>query len=277
MTDRDLLPPLDEAELRALLDRCLADVQAPDRLPASALAAGRRLRRRRRAGQITGGLLAAAACTAVIAVAAGGSHGTDDQGYAGNPTPTIAPSQRPTPSPSPTPSSDPGAQDLAPTGWWDMPSRRMVAVLEDLLPDGVTVTKAELRLEGTTEPTMAIGSLHGVITAATGPGAFQIVLYPPEPTRSRTRCEASMATCEPLLDASGAVIGRLATGENGGTAYYDVMLLGPDGGALYLYVADSAGEKPGQEAPTASEPPLTPELLVSLARDPAWTDYRPPA
>jgi len=292
MTDHDLMPPLDDADLRALLDRCLSDVQAPDRLPASALAAGRRLRTRRRAGQVTGGLVAAAACAAVVVVTVGGSHGTVTPGYAGDPTPTAGLS----------PSPDQATRDDLPSGWWDMPSRRMVTVLKDLLPDGVTVTEADRYVEGTTARTMATGSLNGVLAAPTGPGAFQVILYPPDPAEplpeavtstdaqgsevatadasspplsDRIRCEAYMTTCEPVLDASGAVIGRVSTDEEGGTAYYEVRLLGPDGGALYFYVADSSGEKPGYEAPSAEAPPLSTDQLLALAQDPAWTDFDP--
>lgn len=174
-----------------------------------------------------------------------GQHGTADPGYADDPTPTVAPS---------TPSSDPrqDVQDDGAQGWWDTPSRRMLAVLRTVLPDGVAVTEAERFLEGTTERTMAVGSLHGVLTGPTGPGAFQVILYPPDPGTAasegsgpgvpgeeatqfaegaplgeRLRCQPSMDVCEPLLDAAGATIGRASTNEASGTTYHEVMLLGP--------------------------------------------------
>jgi hypothetical protein len=301
MTDRDLLPAMDEAELRALLDRCLSDVQAPDRLHASALTLGHRLRLRRRAGQVGGGLLVAAACTAIVVATLGGSHDTAAPGYAGDPTPTTTPSQTPGPTPSQTPSQasgetpsqapsagdpPPDTGDYPPPGWWDVPSRRMLMALRDVLPDGVSVTESDLYLEGTTGRTMATGALLGVLTASTGPGTFQVLLYPPDPEvtspeggtpplSDRIQCEAYMTTCEPLLDPSGATIGRVSTDQERGTTYHEVMLLGPDGGALYFYVADSSGEKPGYEPPSAESPPLSTDQLRALAQDPVWTDYDP--
>ena len=53
------------------------------------------------------------------------------------------------------------------------------------------------------------------------------------------------------------------------------MLAAPDGGAVYLYVADSSGEKPGYEQPSATVPPLTTDELVALAQDRAWASYEP--
>lgn len=294
MTDLDSRPPMDDADLRALLDRCLSDVQAPDGLHASALATGRRLRTRRRAGQLTGGLIAAA-CTAIVVTTLGGGDGSAGAGYAGDLSPTTAAS----PSPSPAPTVDTGVHPTPPPGWWDMPSRRMLTVLEDVLPEGVSVEKADLRLEGTTQRERATGHLNGVLTAASGPGAFQVLLYPPDPLPEpvpstaaesdevtttfagspplgeRMRCQSYMASCEPVHAASGAVIGRVTIDEEGGTTYYEVMLLGPDGGGLYFYVGDSSGEKPGHEPPSAEAPPLTTDELVAVAQDPAWTDYEP--
>lgn len=271
MTDHDLLPPMDEAELRSLLDRSLSDVQAPDRLRDSALTGGRRLRTRRRAGQVAGGLLAAAACTAIVVTTVGGSSGTADPGYAGDPTPTA------TPSPTSGAAPDEAVQEERAQGWWDMPSRRMLTVLRTSLPDGVTVTESERHVEATSEKTMAIGSLHGVLTGPTGPGAFQVLLYPPGANPNPVGCQAYMSTCAPLVDAAGATIGRVSTDAESGTTYHEVLLLGPDGGALYFFVGDSSGEKPGYERPSAEAPPLSPEQLVTLAQDPAWTDYDPAA
>ena len=91
----------------------------------------------------------------------------------------------------------------------------------------------------------------------------------------RIRCRAYMTTCEPLLDESGATIGRVSTDTDQGTTYYEVALRGPDGGGLNLTVMDSSGEKPGYEDPSASAPPLTTDQLVALARDAAWTTYVP--
>lgn len=269
MTDRDLLPSMDEAQLRSLLERSLSDVQAPDRLHDSALASGRRLRTRRRAGQVAGGLLAAAACTALVVTSVGGSNGTADPGYAGDPTPTVAP--------SPTPSPNQDVQAVRPPGWWDMSARRMVTVLRTVLPDGVTVTESERFVEGTTVRTMATGSLSGVLTGPAGPGAFQVILYAPGTNPNRIDCQPYMSVCEPLLDAAGATIGRVSTDEESGTTYHEVLLLGPDGGHLYVYVGDSSGEKPGYETPSAEAPPLSTDQLVALAQDPAWTAYDPGA
>ena len=195
----------------------------------------------------------------------------------------------------------------------------MAELFEQKLPDGVTIETVDTTQEGVPAGSddEMIGGLLGTLSGGTGPGAFQIILYPPElveeadggsgvatstpslgtpssaPTTSdddvadvgatvssnsnanRIKCRAYMQTCEPILDGSREQVGRLTTDVESGTTYYEAMLLGPGGGALYFYVADSTGEKPGYEAPTAEVPPLTLEQLRTLAEDPVWTSYRP--
>jgi hypothetical protein len=288
------------ADLRQRFDRALADADAPDGLTAAALTRGHRLRRRRRLVTAGAGLATAAAVTALVVPSLGGGGTSTDPGTASDPTSGTSASPSPSPGPSsgtPTPGPDgtdlPGAlEDLQPEGWWDVPSADLVEVLEGLLPAEVSVAEAETRVE-TGDPddpwAPGTGGLHGVLDGPTGPGAFQVILYPPDAStadgiarvrgaatlRSRTRCRAYHDSCEPLTSADGTRIGRVATDVENGTAYVDVALLGPDGGALYFYVADSTGEKPGYEAPTAEAPPLTTAQLRALAEAPEWTAYRP--
>ena len=273
-------------DLRERLDRDLADLQPPTGLEPVVLARGRRIRARRRAGRAAGALVATAAAGAVVVSLLGGSGGNvTDPGFADDVPPA--------------PSPGTGAR---PAGWWDMPARRMVTVLEEALPEGVTVTDSDLFMETETGLRPATGSLMGVLTADTGPGTFQILMYAPDPTEplpdpvtttgadgstdttpevagptvaQRIKCRGYMTTCEPILDGSGAVIGRASTDTDQGTTYHEVAIAGPDGGAMYFYVADSTGEKPGYEAPSASEPPLTVDELVALAQDTDWTSYVP--
>ena len=261
-------------DLRERFDRDLADLLPPRDLETAVLSRGRRLRARRRAGQAAGTLVTAAAGTALVLSLLGGSGGTTaEPGFADDPPPAA----------SPTPVTEEG-----PTGWWDMPARRMLATLKDALPEGVSVAEADLTADGENGPIKAIGSLTGVLDAESGPGRFQILLYPPQPAPAvaadqggetpftqRVQCRQYMTTCKPLLDDDGIPVGRIATDSDQGTTYYDVFLRGPDGGAIYAYVADSSGEKPGYELPSATEPPLTVEELVALARDAAWTSYSP--
>jgi hypothetical protein len=186
-----------------------------------------------------------------------------------------------------------------------MPSTDMAAVLEGLLPTDVTVAEADTKVE-TGDPDRPLapakGGLNGILEGPSGPGTFQIILYGPDPTslpdpvtttdaagnehttayadssptnRSRIKCRNYHNTCEPITDANGEQIGHVASNIERGTSYFEVALLGPEGGALYFYVADSTGEKPGYEAPTADTPPLTPDQLRSLAVDPVWTSYTP--
>jgi hypothetical protein len=261
-------------DLRERFDRDLADLRPPRGLESAVLTRGRRLRTRRRAGQ-AGGALVAMAAGAVVTVAVLGGAGdtpTDPGRFATDPPPV----------------SSPDATRPQPIGWWSMPAKHMLAVLEDALPDGVTVTASHLFMETETGLEKATGSLSGILTAETGPGAFQILLYPPQPEAAvpagqggeptfawRMRCRPHMTTCSPLLDESGTVVGRVSTDTEQGTTYTDAFVLGPDGGALAFYVADSSGEKPGYEDPSASEPPLTTDQLVALARDADWTSYVP--
>ena len=178
--------------------------------------------------------------------------------------------------PSPGPDEWPSSEADLPTGWWDMPSTRMAEELERALPADITVSRADTTNEGPVGPSPAFGSLSGTFAADTGPGAFQILLYAPGTSHAaRIKCRPYMKSCERILDADGEHIGRLSTDTERGTTYYDLSLLGPDGGAIYMYVGNSTGEKPGYEAPSADVPPLSRGQLRTLAEDPVWTSYRP--
>lgn len=275
-------------DLRERFERDLADLQPPPGFERAVLGRGRRLRARRRLVGAAGGLTTLGVAAAAAVVVLGGGQGHRDPGFADDPPPPA--------SPDVTLPSRPG--------WWDMPAKRMLTELRDALPDGVTVTEADVTDDGPDGPIRGVGGLNGILTADTGPGAFQVLLIPPDPTAplpdavtttdaegnttttmelagqtlaDRIRCRKYMTTCQPVLDDAGTVVGRVSTDEQQGTTLYEVALLGPDGGGLNLTVMDSSGEKPGYGPPSASAPPLTTDQLVALAQDPAWTDYDPEA
>ena len=110
-------------------------------------------------------------------------------------------------------------------------------------PTGVTVSEADVHAESEDGPVKAFGSLHGVLASDAGPGAFQVLLYAPDPTEplpgpvtttdadgntetvvevagqslaQRLKCRTYMTTCEPLLDDAGTVIGRVRHGHRPG-------------------------------------------------------------
>ena len=261
-------------DLRERFDRDLADLRPPGGLEAAVVARGRRLRARRRAGRAAVGLVTAAAGTALVISLLGGPGGTSNCSRA---SPRTRPLHR-----RPT-----GRRRGGRPAGGNAP-RRMLATLKAALPEGVSVVEADLTSDGENGPIKAVGSLTGVLDADTGPGRFQILLYPPQPVPAvatdhggetpfseRVPCRRYMTTCEPLLDGDGAPVGRISTDSDQGTTYHEVFLIGPDGGAFYAYVADSSGEKPGYEDPSASEPPITAAELVALAQDAGWTAYEP--
>lgn len=285
----------DGADLRAVMERSVRDLDAPDHCGPVAVVTGRRLRRRRRAMGALSGVAACAAVTAVFAIPALG-----DGGGAAPSGPAASDVGRPTRTPS---DAVPTTENYDLAGWWDMPSAQMVDVLESALPEGVALTRADTTTEGPGGPSPAVGGLSGTLKAGTGPGAFQIILWPPDvdpkdvpdpvtttdaagnehttvfadgaSLRSHIKCRPVHDECELIRDDEGQVVGRRSTDMDGGTTYHEMVLLGPDGGGLYFYVADSVGEKPGYEQPSAELPPLSPDQLRALAEDPAWTSYRP--
>ena len=294
----------DGADLRAVMDRSLHDLAAPAHCGPAAVASGRRIRRRRRAMGAVSGVAACAAVTAVFAIPAlGDGGGTAPSGPAASDVTTPTPSPTPTPSDAETPSKgpdqvpSPGAD--GPAGWWDVPSTQMVDALKSTLPEGVTVTRADTTTEGPDGPSPGVGGLSGILTAETGPGSFQLLLYAPEgsataverttdaegnldtrltptPTSfaSRLKCRDHHESCVPIRDG-GDLVGRASVSLEHGTTLYEVFLLRADGGALNFTVMDSSGEKPGYEDPSGEVPPLTLDQLRALAEDPVWTSYRP--
>ncbi len=303
MTQHDLD---DGADLRALMERTISPLSAPDEVGPVALTRGRRLRNRRRAGVGIAGLVAATAVAAAVVPSLGGSETTAP--VASDPTPAPTPVPTPAP-PADTPSPGPDVPpeewgDVNPPGWWDVPSTDMADTLEALLPAGVSVSSVDTTTEGAEpgETHPGEGGLDGVLATGAGPGGFQLLLYPPElapgdvppPVTTtdadgnehtsvyaqaaetyaeRTECRASYDACDQLRNAAGDVVGRVMSDSQRGTLLYEAFLLGPDGGALNFTVMNSTGEKPGNEAPSAPTPPLTTGQLADLIQQPAWTAY----
>ena len=160
-----------------------------------------------------------------------------------------------------------------------MPGDRMLAELEQRLPAGVRVVDADP--DG--EVASGTGDLNLILEGPSGTGRFSLMLRPrqlsedeiPDPVTSTDAegnevtsvvaqgvpyarnigCRDAYLACEILRDATGDQIGDVSTEADGGTTYHNADLLGPDGGAINLYVADSNGEKPGYEGPTAGRHP----------------------
>ena len=177
----------DGADLRAVMERSLRDLDAPDRCGPAALASGRRRRTRRRVTFTLSGVAAVAAVAALTLPSLGGSGGASPQ-FADDPTPA------PTPSPTSTeisgfPSEVPEGSGLpveVEEGWWSAPGTRLAEQLERQLPEGVTVEDVDITEEGVPAGSDAemIGGLSGTLAASTGPGGIQIILY----HRTWTRC-----------------------------------------------------------------------------------------
>lgn len=271
-----------DAQLHEPLHRHLQDTLADLRAPAgpAALAAaaavgGRRARSRRRAGLT----LAAAASVALVGGLALTRGGVD--------RPAAPAGQAVEQTPTPTPGAD---APEPPAGWWDTPSPRMLRTLRTLLPDDVRVTTVLTTYDNGdgAGPQTAEGSLSGVLTGPDGPGAFQLLLRAPSPGDERgsvilrdSRCPrerlgaAAVVTCTAVSSPDGVLTGRLSTDRERGTTYHSTELVADDGASVYFYVADSSGEKPGYEEPSAPTPPLAPEQVLDLAVDPVWRAWRP--
>ncbi len=292
MTDLD-----NGADLRERMDRATADLLTPDGLADAVLTDGRRLRRRRRALTAATGTAAAAVVAALVTVSLGGGTATTAGDVATQPTPTPAPSGG---LPSAWVSDDSQAEPYQPpAGWWDAPGHLLASRLQLALPDGVSVEKSE----------EDAGSLLSTLDSPTGPGGFQLILYPPDPeqgavpegpvtytdgagnehtavyadgpaNRSRAECGPQAGytdTCEVITRSDGVGVGRVTTTLQDGTiTFYEATLLGPDGGLVYLSVWNATDEKPGPGTPTSAEvPPLTLDQLRGLVQDPVWTSWQP--
>jgi hypothetical protein len=286
----------DGTDLRTVMERALQDVQAPADLGRHALAGGRRLQVRRRIGLAAGGAAAAAAVALIVVPGFGEGSGraVDDTGVATSPT-TDGPA--PTDGPTEADSDDPWPDLESPEGWWDMPADDMLAALERHLPDGVRIAEPDAPGELDNGP----GTLSAVLTGPTGSGLVSILLQPPPldevpppvvstdangnehttvwaegaPYGARLGCRRAYLACEVIRDEAGSRIGDVSTELDNGTTYHNADLVLPDGGAINVYVADSTGEKPGYEPPTADAPLLTLEQVRALVEDPIWTSYQP--
>lgn len=262
----------DAADLRAVMERSLRDLDQPDHLHATVLGRGRRARRRRQAALAVGGL---AAGVTAIGLTAAALHGTSSTTSGIDPA---APPSAVTPSDLPT--DLPTVPAHAPSGWWDVPGPELRTALEQVLPDGVTMVSAEVLVEtGADEQVVGRGAVHGVLEGPSGRGAFQVLLSPPAPAgraapAAELRCAATFEQCRQVR-ADGSPTARFSTATAQGTTYREAVVREPDGGRVYVYVADSSGEKPGYEAPSASAPPLDADQLRALAQDPVWTSWTP--
>ncbi len=287
----------DGADLTAAMERALRDAYpATDPGPA-AIAAGRRIQGRRRAAlAATGAAVVAAIVVLAVPLVGGATESTVDRTggvAAADPSPTPDPATPTTADPD-----DPFDVEL-PRGWWDMPADQMLAELEDRLPAGVRIVDADPLGEGRN----GTGAVDVLIEGPDGTGRLSLMLRPrqltadeiPDPVTTTDAdgnevtsvmaegvpyarnigCRDSYLACEFLENAAGERIGDVSTELDGGTTYHNADLLGPDGGAINLYVADSTGEKPGYEPPSAAAPPLTFAQVRALVLDPIWTSYRP--
>lgn len=289
----------DGASMRATMERALQDVHAPAGLGHDAVAIGRRLRTRRRLGVAAGAAMGVAAVAVIAAphLGEGGGKAIDDTGLASTPSASTPLSTSGVPGTADADPNDPWPNLDLPEGWWDMPADQMLAALEAHLPTGVTIKSHE----GSSEVDNGPGTLTVVVSGPTGTGLVSILLQPPPleelpppvtstdadgnehvavfaeavPYGRRLGCRPAYLACELIRDATGVKVGDVSTEIDAGTTYHNGDLIGPEGGAINVYVADSTGEKPGYEPPTAEGPLLTFEQVRELIEDPIWTSYQP--
>lgn len=259
MTDLDT-----GADLHALMDRALADLDTPTtRIHDGSVRRGRTARRRRRAGAVLGGVAAAAVVTALVLPSLTGSPSTE--GSVAHDSGTEAPHV-----------------DGPPAGWWDMPGARMRDRLAGLLPQGLSITDANLGNED-----LAPGDEpHGgwlqvdVANAAGRPaGGVNVLLYAApgdggEFVHERTTCPGNLIRpdlCSEQYDDAGDLVGRSSRWAAGGVVVLEVTRFTPDGALVYLAASNSSDDKWGRGSATDGEqPPVTLAQLRRIAEDPAW-------
>lgn len=153
-------PGSDEDHVREVLDAAMAGTRPPLDLSTAAMARGRRQRTRRRIAVAT----TVAAAGALVAVAApwltGGGDVADGRGS------DVVATQPPAPEPS------------RPDGWWDVPATDMVAAVEAILPDGVSVTDPGPLTADSPEGGPASGWVNPTLLAPAGPGSLNVILSP---------------------------------------------------------------------------------------------------
>ena len=239
----------------------------------------------------------------------GGGSPSTDPGFATEPpAPAPTSSEKPiTGLPSLAPDGPGDAFPDLPEGWWDAPADQLLEQLQDALPEGVVITDSELappdRAPG--DPAVYEGWLHATLDGPAGPGGFEIILYMPDleedpgpvvstdadgdehtqilltgPSNERQiRCDRAgyADTCRQLTSEDGTIIGRVTTNlQDGAITFYEISLVGPEGGRIYMSAWNATDSKPGPDTPSsATVPPLTLDELQALAEDSVWTSYQP--
>lgn len=265
-------PESDEQLFREIIDSAMSGTRPPLDIPAAALARGRRLRARRRitiaSGAVAAGVLVGVAGPWLV------SGGTEAGPVAHDGA--VAP-QTPTSAPTPL-SPTPGR---APAGYWDMPAADMVVALEEILPDGVMVEDPGSLVEDTPEAGPASGYLHSTLASSIGNGDINVMMYPAlDAARldAQVSCPGNLVSplsCTEVVDVNGTHIGRRSTTRTGDVTVFAVVLTIGDG-VVYAAAANTVDRKWSTASPvTAPRPLLTMDQLVGLARDEAWTSYRP--
>ncbi|WP_340536711.1 hypothetical protein [Nocardioides sp. GXZ039] len=279
--------------LRERMSRSLDGLSVPGDLPGAVLTAGRRARRRRRLAATGGTLGVAALAVAVVWPLAGGA---DDPTPVGSPEGTTGWATSPDPGQASVPgatTSDPGVptpgipqySEPAPGeahGWWNRTARQMFAVLEERLPEDMTIEDAY--------PEFAdqVGVLVVRTDSPVGRGTIELRLSAPGERSNDMRCEAYAwawskaerdlynAECRELTDAGGEVVGRVISTDareaGGQLRDHTVELRTEDGGIVSGSVANTVDEKWYPNSPASAElPPLTVPQIENLLRDPIWT------
>jgi len=290
----------DERGLRDLLDSTMTDIDAPTaRIEREARAQGARIRSRRRSGGLVG--LAAGAAIAALALP------SLAHGLGGGGSDVAADPSSMTPSPAAT-----SPWSSAADGWWAMPAPEMLDRLTRLLPAGLTVTDA-VTMNDDRAPGEPHGPLQGWLSAnvqrsATDQGGVNLVFYPPPSptpapspvtttdangdehtsvnaagpsTRQLISCPGNLvdpAQCTELRDADGHHYGRKSVSRSGGVTVDEVTIEAADGGVVYVAAANTTYPKWGDGSTvTADRPLLDLAQLETIAADPTWQDWTPPA
>lgn len=159
----------DEQYVHEILTSAMTDARPPTDLAATSQLLGRRQRTRRRIGMVGG----AVAATTVLALAAPSFLGGESSVVVDPAGPAVGASEPPV---EPEILAQP-----APKGWWDMPATEMLEVLEDTLPEGVSVSSPGPVTADTPEGGPAQGWIRPNLAFPEGAGALNVILTPNPP------------------------------------------------------------------------------------------------
>lgn len=257
----------DQHEYREYMDQALADLDVPvDQLREASMARGRVVRRRRRAMGVLG---VAAGVVLAAAVALPSIAGTDD-----------AADHVAQDGGSPAPEARVRAGE-----WWNMPGGVMRDRLTELLPEGLTITDANLGDEDLAPGEKPTGGWVSADLLEDGQpaGGINVILDPPSDGDSGgggvIPCPGESTdtdTCVMAQEADRPAPGSIVRSRSGDVVTISLTHLLPDGGLVYVAASNSSDDKWGRGSSTDREDPaLRAAELRAIAEDPTWQDWSP--